>query len=697
MNATQPTGGQSELLSPDPTVQELVDALASGRCDGATFLASMRDPMGPDSTGNWEVLSLLDQYYRRGKISKELYQEVRIGLAQVALGLHREEAPRVQARVAPPTAAPTPSPIPIPTPSSPPPPAQPQVLIPEANTVTAPAVAREVRADAKKTPAAEVTREIIVGDVLRNRYRIVGVLGKGGMGTVYEADDNYRLDIPPNGQGLAIKVLHTSVTKRAELFSELRREFQHLQSLSHPNIVRAFEFDRDGPLAFFTMELLNGALLSQVLLSRNRQRLDTSDALAIVRDVGNAIAHAHSRNVVHGDINPQNIFITQRGNVRVLDFGASHAVSKSGTAGEIYSASFATPGYVSCQVLEGARPDARDDVFALACVAYLLLSGEHPFKSHTAIEARSRNIKPKRLAELSGRQWRALRAGLNWDREKRPADVAAWLQALDLRGAADHLPPLGELANRPAPARRRVGLVLALTAAALGVLAVGYWVATHYDEVSERVAAIVNSNSSTRVAEPLAVETQPAAASREPAPSLSSLSPATRAAPAATVTAPVSAAPVNKPVVVAATPTASSQTPVTSASSTAAAAPKSTPAPARMGSQIELAADTVDVPPHEPSASVLVHRKGNLRSRVGFTWWTESGTAKPATDFSPVAPHLEYFDEGKSTATLSIRVADTEHEQDKSFYVVIDAPEEGSTLGARALTMVTLPGSQSSK
>ena len=452
MNATQPTGGQPEQLSSESTVQELVDALASGRYDGATFLASMRDPMGPDATGNWEVLSLLDQYYRRGKISKELYQEVRIGLAQVALGLHREEAPRVQARAAPPAATPAPTP---PPPQVPP---QPQVLMPEANTVTAPAVAREVRAETRRTPAAEVTREINVGDVLRNRYRIVGVLGKGGMGTVYEADDNYRLDIPPNGQGLAIKVLHTSVTKRAELFSELRREFQHLQSLSHPNIVRAFEFDRDGPLAFFTMELLNGALLSQVLVSRNRQRLDTADAWAVVRDVGNAIAHAHSRNVVHGDINPQNIFITQRGNVRVLDFGASHTVSKSGTAGEVYSASFATPGYVSCQVLEGARPDARDDVFALACVAYLLLSGEHPFKSHTAIEARSRSIKPKRLAELSGRQWRALRAGLNWDREKRPADVAAWMRALDLRGAADHLPPLGELATRPATAATTAGI-----------------------------------------------------------------------------------------------------------------------------------------------------------------------------------------------------------------------------------------------
>ena len=114
-------------------------------------------------------------------------------------------------------------------------------------------------------------------------------------------------------------------------------------------------------------------------------------------------------------------------------------------------------------------------------------------------------------------------------------------------------------------------------------------------------------------------------------------------------------------------------------------------------SQIELAADTVDVPFNEPSASVLVHRKGNLRDRVGFTWWTESGTAKPVTDFAPVLPHVEYFDEGKATVTLSIRLANTARAQDKSFYVVIDQHEDDAKLGPRALTMITLPGNQSAK
>jgi serine/threonine protein kinase len=676
MSAMQPTSGTPERMPSEPTVQELLDALASGHCDSATFLNSLRGPIGPDSTGNWELLSQVDQYYRRGKIPKPLFQEIRMGLAQFALGVRKDTT-----QAAPP---------PVPQPKIPQPQLRQAASPPDSTTVTSPASPREPRPELKKAaPPPEAAREIGVGDVLRNRYRIVGILGQGGMGTVYEADDNYRLDIPPTGQGLAIKVLHTAVTKRAELFSELRREFQHLQSLSHPNIVRAYEFDRDGPVAFFTMELLNGSLLSQLLLARKRVRLDTAEAWAVIRDVGSAIAHAHSRNVVHGDINPQNIFITQRGNVRVLDFGASHALSHAGTVGEIHAASFATPGYVSCQVLQGERPDASDDVFALACVSYLLLSGEHPFKNHTAIEARVRNIKPRRLPGMSGRQWRAVRAGLHWDRDKRPADVATWLHSLDLRAAAPRLRPLAELANNPTPLRRRFGFAAATTAAALCVLAGGFWVATHYDELSARLTGRVDAPAPIPAVEQI------------PAPPKLSVPP--RAPPPATAAAkPIVAAPpgASPPHVL---PQASAPAAPVAAASTPAVVPRATAAPAAPAatrsniSQIELAADTVDVPVGEPSASVLVHRKGNLRGKVGFTWWTESGTAKPVADFAPVSPHVEYFDEGKATVTLSIRLAQTVHAQEKSFYVVIDEPGEGAALGPRALTMITLPGNQSAR
>jgi len=96
------------------------------------------------------------------------------------------------------------------------------------------------------------------------------------------------------------------------------------------------------------------------------------------------------------------------------------------------------------------------------------------------------------------------------------------------------------------------------------------------------------------------------------------------------------------------------------------------------------------VPASESSAQVTVQRKGSLRGAANFTWWTESGTAKPGKDFSAVVPQPAFVGEGKSSISLSIQVSNAPRAQSKSFYVVIDHSEGGAPLGARTLTMVTL-------
>jgi hypothetical protein len=110
-------------------------------------------------------------------------------------------------------------------------------------------------------------------------------------------------------------------------------------------------------------------------------------------------------------------------------------------------------------------------------------------------------------------------------------------------------------------------------------------------------------------------------------------------------------------------------------------------------SKIELAVDTLDVAAAESSAQVTVQRKGSLRGATSFTWWTESGTAKPGIDFSAVVPQLANIGDGKSSISLSIPVSNAPRVQSKSFYVVIEQSEGGAVLGARTLTMVTLPPS----
>jgi hypothetical protein len=106
--------------------------------------------------------------------------------------------------------------------------------------------------------------------------------------------------------------------------------------------------------------------------------------------------------------------------------------------------------------------------------------------------------------------------------------------------------------------------------------------------------------------------------------------------------------------------------------------------------RIELAADTVDVQAPDTSASVVVRRKGNLHGVANFTWWTESGTAKPGQDFGPVTPRMGQIEDGSASVVLTISVSGAPRTKPKSFYVVIDQTDSGPALGGRTLTMVTL-------
>jgi serine/threonine protein kinase len=643
-----------------------LDALSSGACTPEAFLSAMRDQFQGDSEEGWEVLSLLDQYYRRGKIKAELFQMLKTRLESSALMVEEDVAARLRLSAA----------------------AQKRIA-----PLARPAV--------RETPAGAV-REVAVGDVLRNRYRVRAVIGHGGMGTVFEAMDDYRLALAAAGQRLAIKVLHTAVTRREELLIELQREFQHLQLLSHPNIVRVHEFDRDGDIAFFTMELLNGAPLSGVLSVRNASALPRPCALAIMRDVGAAISYAHSRGVVHGDINPQNIFVTNDGDLRVLDFGASNRMLRdrwlpddaaSDTAAD--PAPVATPGYASCQLLEGQKPDARDDLFAFACLTYVLLSGRHPFPNRTAVEARAQRLRPRRPIGLSGHQWRVLREGLRWERDRRPSDVRQWLARFNLAGAAPRLPALPVLVNAPPP-RKPNGLLASAAITLLALLAAGgLWAMTDYNSFASHVSAWRGSVLSAfdngaispeapppALAPPTPAVTPPTRNDREsvakPSPPVSRVAPAPQSAPAAPAAASVTAPPP------AANPSSAAAAARAAASEAAARAANAGPM------RIEMAADTVEVQPGETIVNVVVRRKGNSHGDTSFTWWTESGTAKPGRDFAAAVPRVEHFEDGSRNVILNIPVSATPRAQPKSFYVVIDRTETGAALGERNLTMVTL-------
>jgi len=444
---------------------------------------------------------------------------------------------------------------------------------------------------------------------------------------------------------------------------------------------------------------LNGALLSRVLSARNGIALPRAFALAVIRDVGAALAHAHSRGVVHGDINPQNILITSEGELRVLDFSASHKLLPDSwsTDHELSQrAPVATPAYASCQLLDGQQPDARDDLFALACVAYVLLSGRHPFPNRTAVDARAEGFRPRQPPELTGRQWRVLREGLRWERERRPADVQKWLVRFKLAGAASRLPALPVLVGTSPPRRRKIAFAAA-AGATLALLAVGvYWTAVDYDSLKRQVSAWSGQMRSALDDTPAAgapAARAPAAAGRAPHSAVN------REAPRPTVArtaAPTAAAPTAAKSTAA--PPVAGAAAMTGSAPTAGAtpAPSTHPSPAEAARtyagpiRVELAADTVDLQPGETIARIVVRRRGNPRGDASFTWWTESGTAKPERDFAPVMPRAERIEDGSGSVILNIPVSDRPRTEPKSFYVVIDRTDSGAALGARTLTMVTL-------
>ena len=782
MAASEPAERAEPRMSGDGAPLAWLEALVSGSSTAEEFLAAVDDHIHGNGDAAWELLSRLDQYYRRGKIQTDTFlmlksriedsaldgdEDVSASLAAtVAARLAATASPRSSASsqvtapvtasqtkvspdsraAAPRPAAPRPAANQAAAPQSPAAPtaaapsAAPQVVEPQSTAyqsatpqsaalqtaaplsttsqsaapqAAAPPPAYQSAAPQAAAPQstayqAAAPREVAIGDLLRNRYRVVGVLGRGGMGTVFEATDEYRVDLPTTSQRLAVKVLHSAVANREELLAELQREFQHLQLLSHPNVVRVHEFDRDGDIAFFTMEFLNGALLSQVLNARKGIALARAHALAILRDSGAALAHAHSRGVVHGDINPQNIFITTGGELRVLDFGASHKMRRNGwTMGGESSVRepVATPGYASCQLLEGQYPDARDDVFAFACVAYVLLSGRHPFPNRTAVEACAQNLRAPCPPGITSHQWSVLREGLRWEREQRPADIGEWLDRFGLAGAARQLPNLPLIVNAPMTPRLNFKRVAAGILVAALLAAVGLWAVSHYDSLVQQVtawtgrarSAVEDADKLPTVPEPVTADQAPAPAAAPPpaapAPSTTQASPPTsaRTAPAsranpalsALMAAPIPPAPsaAGRP---AATPKAQPTGARSSARDTAARTANAGP------TRIELAADTVDVQAPDTTAIIEVHRKGNLHGDAPFTWWTESGTAKPGQDFTPVMPHEARIDSGSDSVSLSVRVSGAPRARPKSFYVVIDRTDSGPGLAGRTLTMVTL-------
>ena len=284
--------------------------------------------------------------------------------------------------------------------------------------------------------AAAGASPLAPGAVLKDRFEVLEELGRGGMGIVYRALDRRTAELDDRHCYVAIKVLNEEFQRHPLAVRALQRESRKAKTLAHPNIMRVYDFDRDGGNVYMVMELLSGRSLDRVIRTDGSRGLPLHRVMQIVKSLGSALGYAHEQGIVHSDFKPSNAFITDEGTVKVLDFGIaraapSHTGRTEQTTFDAGALGAISPSYASVEMLtREEQPDVRDDIYALAVVTYELLTGRHPFNRIDALKARGAGLEPQPVRRLSRAQWQALRQGLAFERGDRTPSVEAFVAGL---------------------------------------------------------------------------------------------------------------------------------------------------------------------------------------------------------------------------------------------------------------------------
>ena len=219
--------------------------------------------------------------------------------------------------------------------------------------------------------------------VLSGRYELSHLVARGGMAEVYRAHDRL-LDRP-----VALKVLFPELSVDRAFVERFRREAQAAANLSHPNIVPVFDWGEDNGTYFIVMEFIDGRPLSSILRTAGPMHPDR--AAEIGADVAIALAYAHRHGVIHRDVKPGNVLITEDGIVKVTDFGIARAINTEESLTQT-GAVMGTATYFSPEQAEGMGVDARSDIYSLGVVLFEMVTGRPPFMGDTPVAVASKHV-----------------------------------------------------------------------------------------------------------------------------------------------------------------------------------------------------------------------------------------------------------------------------------------------------------------
>lgn len=579
-------------------------------------------------------------------------------------------------------------------------------------------------------PSAEAVRPAVSavigsGTLLGERYLLKRHLGAGRFAEVYLAvDQAFSTPELRHERQVALHLVHRHVEKRQSMLKKLQQAHHEPQFWAHRNLIRVRGFGNDRGRYFFVTEWLQGASLRTILDDTPEELMSEDEALAVLRAVGDALKYAHAKGAVHGDLRPENVFITHEYAVKVLDLWPEMPTRGA-------------PFFI--EDVDGSQPpDPRDDVYGLACLAYEMFAGHHPFNGNSPIEAAAANLPLIPISRLTVQRWAALERGLALRRSERTPSVQQFLDDIGVMGderlrppETDPAPPTlvdevvapvqavhreAPVVVRPAPVssldyeysrepslvpepvirraqRPKAGVFRTVFVLALVIVAAG--AAAAYRSIPEfrgRVdtgyatiaAGAVNlrelvqerlNRASVGAAPSAASSTSPAAAPELEAPASSQASPAATAPDISDAGAPNVPTAAEEPAGTAeASPSPTRPEPGAPGASGSAAVeppPAQPPPPASVRPEtLSVAANSIVVGESEASAVVEITRRGGSLEESTIVWWTTEGTAVADEDYAGLGARIEQFPKGESTLRVLVPlIGDSTPESDERFYV----------------------------